>query len=521
VDEGRLRELKGVGEALEDKITQFVREGKINLLEEYREKFPDTIQELFSIPGFGPKRIKQVYDELGVDSLSSLKDACEKGKVAELKGFSDKLQQKLVDGIEYVEQFAGQFRINVALKAADALLAYLKEDKSVIRIEVAGSLRRRKEVVKDIDILASSRKPEQLMDRFVNAPNVASVSGHGKTKSSVVLDSGIAADLRVVEDDQFPFALHYFTGSKEHNVELRRRAKERDLKLNEYGLFRDDDSLVACKTEEDLFKQFDLPYIPPPLREDRGELDETPPKDLITEDGLVGLFHCHTTYSDGKNTLEEMVEACQERDYEYMLITDHSQSAAYAGGLKPDRIAEQHEEIDKLSKKLKKFKILKGIESDILAKGDLDYEEGVLKSFDLIIASVHSGLDMTEAQATKRLVTAVENPYTRILGHPTARLLLQRDGYALDMEKIYDACLANNVAVEINANPRRLDVDWRHIKFGRDKGVKFVIGPDAHVVKGIDDVKYGVGIAQKGWLTPAHLLNCMSHKELMAWRNSS
>ncbi|GMV94150.1 MAG: DNA polymerase/3'-5' exonuclease PolX [Candidatus Hydrogenedentota bacterium] len=517
VKEKRLREIKGVGDALEQKIEELVTTGKLEYHQELRAKFPDTLFELFGIPGLGAKRIKQLYEELGVESLVQLEEACADDKMKDLKGFGEKMRQKILDGIALVKKHQGLYLFNRAWDEAASLRDYLAEDKSVIRIEIAGSLRRKKEIIKDIDILASSKHPEKLMKRFVKAENVERVTGHGDTKSSVILKSGIAADLRVVSDEEFPYALHHFTGSKEHNVAMRQRAKDMDLKMNEYGLFRGEKN-VKCKDEAAIFKELKLPYIPPELREDMGELDVENIPNLVEQDDLIGLIHCHSTYSDGHDSIQHMAEAARERGFKYMILADHSQSAAYAGGLTPVRVQKQHEEIDALNKKMKGFRIFKGIESDIRSDGSLDYDEDVLKTFEFIVASVHSKLDMSEAEATKRVVKAVENPYTSILGHPTGRLLLSRDGYPLDYEKVFDACLANNVAIEINANPHRLDLDWRYIKRAKEKGLLFSIGPDAHRVEGIDHVKYGVGIARKGWLEPENLINCMPADKLLKWR---
>jgi DNA polymerase (family 10) len=518
VEEGRLENLKGVGEALAQKIEEMVKTGRIQFLEDLRDKFPPTITELFDIQGLGPKRIKQVYDTLGVASLKDLEAACQKGSLTDLKGFSAKMQDKLLEGIAFARRQQGQFLINKAFDAAERMLDWLREGRDVQRIELAGSLRRHKELVKDIDLVASSKKPKDLMQRFVDFEDVERVVGHGETKSSVVLKSGIAIDLRVVTDEQYPYALAHFTGSKAHNVVMRQRAKERDLKLNEYGLFKKDNQIIKCKDEEAIYKALELSWIPPELREDMGEFEAEKLPKLIEDKDVRGVIHCHTTYSDGRNTLEEMVEAAQEAGYEYIVITDHSQSAGYAGGLKPEKVAEQQDHIKKLNKKLKGFKVFSGIESDIRTDGSLDYDEDVLKSFDFIVASVHQKLDMTEDEATKRVVRALENPYTAILGHPTGRLLLSRKGFPLDMEKIYDAAVANNVAIEINANYKRLDCDWRHLRRGKEKGVRFSIGPDAHRVPGIEFIRFGVGIARKGWLEPKDVIATYTAKELLAWR---
>lgn len=518
--EGRLEDIKGVGKDLAQKLDTLITTGALPYLDELRAQFPPTLFELFYIPGLGGKRIKQFYDELGIQSIADLKAACESNRLAALKGVGAKMEAKLLEGIAFAEQHSGQFHFHVAEEAARALLAYVAGCKAVQRVELAGSLRRRKEVIKDIDLVASSKHPETVMSHFVSYPGRKRVTGHGDTKASIVLDSGISADLRVVADEVFPYTLMHFTGSKEHNVVMRQRAKDRDLKLNEYGLHREDETVLPATDERDIYAALGLPFVPPELRENMGEFDLTETPRLITDADVRGVIHCHTTYSDGRNTLEEMVAAAHAAGYEYILITDHSQTAAYAGGLKPDDILRQHEEIDALNQTLHGFRILKGIESDILGDGALDYEDEVLRSFDLIVASVHNKLDMTEEEATARVVRAIENPYCDIIGHPTGRLLLQRKGFPLDYERIFDACLANNTALEINANCLRLDLDWRTVIKGKRKGVKFCVGPDAHRVNSIDNIRYGIGIARKGWLEPQDVLCTYTAKELLAWRKS-
>lgn len=517
VQEGRLREIDGVGEAIEKKISELVTTGRLEYLEGLRKKFPESLFELFRIPGLGAKRIKQLYEELNIVSLDDLAVACTESRLTNLKGFGPKMQQKVLDGLAFARRHQGQSLYAVAFEQAKALKAYLAQGKSVVRIEVAGSLRRCKEMVKDIDILASSTQPESLMQRFVEAPGVASITGHGDTKSSVVLECGIAADLRVVSDTEFPYALHHFTGSREHNVAMRQRAKDRGLKMNEYGLFRGEDN-VPCADEAAIFAQLGLPYIPPELREDMGEIEAQALPRLVEAEDLVGLYHCHTTYSDGTATIEAMVKAAQRAGYAYVTITDHSRSAGYAGGLSEENISRQQDEIDTLNRKLKRFRILKGIESDIRNNGALDYDAAVLESFDLVIVSVHSNLDMDEATATRRVVKALENPAATILGHPTGRLLLARQGYPLDMDTVLDACAANGVAIEINAAPNRLDLDWRHVRRARDKGVKLCIGADAHSPETLEWMRYGLNIARKGWCGKDDLLNCMTVEEFLAWR---
>jgi DNA polymerase (family 10) len=516
--EKRLRELKGIGGALEQKIEELVLTGKLQFLEDLRAQFPVTIYELFGVPGLGPKRIKMVYDALGVDSLVKLEEACQSNRLLALKGFSKKMQDKILEGIAFSRQFTGQHLYNVAAAAAEDVLEELKMVDGVEALTIAGSLRRRKELIKDIDIVAAAAEPETLMTRFVNAPSVLRITGRGDTKASVVLDTGLASDLRVVSKEAFPFALAYFTGSKEHNVVMRQRAKQRGLKLNEYGLFREDGTSIPCEDETDIFKALDLPWIAPELREDLGEFNGPLPK-LIEEGDLRGVIHCHSTYSDGADSVETMAKTAQALGYSYLVMSDHSQSAAYAGGLKPDRVMQQHREIEALNKKLRNFRIFKGIESDIRSDGSLDYDEDVLKTFEIIIVSIHSKLSMTEDEATARVIKAVESPYSNILAHPTGRLLLERPGYPLNMDKVFDACRANNVAVEINASCHRLDLDWRQVYRGRDKGVMFSIGPDAHRAATLSNCSYGINIARKGWLEKEQVINCLSADELIAWRD--
>lgn len=519
VREKKLCDIRGVGEGIGKRIEELVVTGQMKYHQDLRAKFPDTLFDLFTIAGLGAKRIKTLYDELGVKSLGELEYACTENRLVALKGFGVKIQEKTLDGIAFAKKHRGLHLFNDAFNEAQRLYHLLAKDDSVIRMEIAGSLRRRKEVIKDIDIVVSSKEPKSLMERFIEADGVQTITAQGETKSSVVLESGIAADLRVVADSQFPYALHHFTGSKEHNVAMRRRAKERGLKMNEYGLFRGD-SNIPCSDETAIFAELNLPFIPPELREDMGELETDSLPDLVDMEHIQGVFHCHSTYSDGVASVKQMAQAAHERGYAYLAITDHSQSAGYAGGLKPAAVTKQHAEIDALNDVLKGFRVLKGIESDIRIDGALDYDEDVLKRFELVIASVHNKLDMAEDEATPRIVKAIENPYTTILGHPTGRLLLSRKGYSLNMNKVLDACLANHVAIEINANCHRLDLDWRHVRRAKDKGIKLCIGPDAHRIDGLDNMVYGIGIARKGWLEPSDLLNCMTVEEFLKWHDS-
>jgi DNA polymerase (family 10) len=404
--------------------------------------------------------------------------------------------------------------------AAERIVDVIKQLPETKNIEVAGSLRRCKETVKDIDILAASDNPMPIMNKFVSLDGIAQVNAKGETKSSVILEEGISVDLRVVSPKQFPSALNYFTGSKEHNVALRSRAIKMGMKLSEYGLFKidkDKETLIENKSEEEIYKTLELSYIPPELREDRGEI-EAAEKDMIPKlveyKDILGTFHIHSDYSDGAMTIKTAVDTAMEYGLKYIGIADHSQSAFYAKGLKPDNVKRQWEEIDSINEKLKGFKIFKGIESDILKDGSLDYNEEILKGFDFIVGSVHSNFNMSEADMTKRILKALENPYLTMLGHPTGRLLLARDGYPIDLDAVIDSAAKHKVIIEINSNPYRLDLDWRFCKKAIDKGIMLSINPDAHNKDGFSHIRFGVGVARKGWCEKKDILNTRTKNEI-------
>ncbi len=519
VRENRLRDIEGIGDALEKKITELVTTGELEYLNELRGQYPKTILDLLKVDGLGPKSVKALYKALGIGSLDDLRQACEAGDIREVQGFSAKREQKILAALAFLEKQGGKFRLNTAWVTAAALCAYLVDNSPATRVEVAGSLRRFKETVKDIDIIAAADNTDEVMKAFLGWPEVARVVSSGPTKSAVVLKNGIPVDVRVVAPNQFPYALLHFTGSKEHNVVLRRRAAEQNLKLNEYGLFREDDTSLQCDNETEIYQALGLPFLPPELREGLYETELRPPIQLVTQNDLLGMAHCHSTWSDGKNSIAEMADATRQLGYHYLVITDHSQSSVYVNGLTPERVLEQHAEIDALNESADTgFRVLKGIESDILADGSLDYDSDMLRQFAFVIASVHSNFDMTEAEATKRIIRAIENPFTSAVGHLTGRLLLTRAGYTVNVDKVVDAAVANGVAFEINANPRRLDMDWRHLRRAAEKGARFVIGPDAHRVAGLLNMRYGIGIARKGALAPEHVLNCLGVEEFLQWR---
>ncbi|MGK7344347.1 MAG: DNA polymerase/3'-5' exonuclease PolX [Candidatus Nitrospinota bacterium M3_3B_026] len=512
IESGKLTSIKGVGDKIAEKIETLAKTGKLPELDEYHKKIPDGVFDMMKVSGLGPKKVKALWDNLGITTLGELKYACNENRLIELSGFGAKSQENILKGIEHLEKFAGRRLLPEAMASAAALLEWLKKEKSVIRAEVAGSVRRARETVKDIDIVCSSKTPKKVMGHFVKAPDVMEVVSHGETKSSIILDTGFPADLRVVSDEEYPFALHHFTGSREHNTIMRTLAKSKGMKMNEYGLFKGE-KLLACADETAIFKKLGLSYIPPELREGLSEVEDagkgkTP--ELIEQKDLKGLFHVHTEYSDGLNTVEQVARACMERGYSYVGISDHSRSAGYAGGLSIDDLKRQSDEIDEVNEKLSGFRIFKGVESDILMDGSLDYPEKVLKKLDFVIASVHSGLNMDEEKMMKRIIKAIENPYTTMLGHPTCRLLLAREGCRVDMAKVIDACAENGVIIELNANPHRLDIDWRLLPRAKEKGVLIAINPDAHRESGLDHAAFGVLAARKGGCAKKDILNTLS-----------
>lgn len=511
----RLETLKGIGKGMAGKITELATCGRCEELEALHASTPSGLLDMVRIPGFGPKKVRAVYDSLGLHTLDALEEACRTGKIASLKGFGEKTQEKILEGLALLKRSAGQYRIDVALGVARSVLEALETLEEVQRACLCGSLRRWKEVVKDVDILVATSQPRRVMEAFVALPGVESVVVRGETKTSVRLPGGIQADLRCVTDAQFPFALHYFTGSKEHNTAIRGRAKQRGLRLNEYGLFHGEgDDSIACASEEELFAALGLAYIPPELREDMGEV-EAAARDglprLVEAADIRSIFHMHTDASDGNCTLEDYAKWAAERGIAVMAISDHSRSAVYAGGLTEEKIRRQHKEIEALNERYAKrgVRLLKGIESDILPDGSLDYDDATLSTFDFVIASVHSRFKMEKEEMTRRICRAIEHPRTTILGHPTGRLLLRREGYAVDIPQVIECARRHGVAIEINSNPHRLDLDWRHVRHAASQGVMLVLSPDAHDLKGLDDLPFGLGMARKGWAQPAHVLNCL------------
>jgi DNA polymerase (family 10) len=448
-----------------------------------------------------------------------LRNVAQSGQIAPLKGFGEKTQAKILEGIAFIEANADRILQSTARALVEPIIRAVRAHPAVIRAEVCGSLRRCAETIGDLDILFSAREPAPVLDHFVALPEVAVVLAHGPTKASVRLAEGVQCDLRGVDDAQFPFALHYFTGSKAHNIAMRRRAIAHGLKLSEYALEGAKGS-VPCKNEADVFAVLGLAEIPPELREDLGEIDAAaagPLPPLVTLGDLAGTFHCHTNWSDGAATLEEMAEAAMAAGLSYLGIADHSRSAGYAGGLTIERVKAQWEEIDGLNRKFgKRFRLFKGTECDILADGALDYPNDLLAGFDYVVASVHSSFNLPRDEMTRRIVRAVEHPLVTMLGHPTGRLLLTRDGYQLDLDAVIGAAARAGTMIEINANPLRLDLDANHCRRAKALGVKIAINPDAHATSGFEDLDYGVGVARRAGLGSADIVNCAPAKDVAA-----
>lgn len=520
-----LTEVDGVGKGVAQAIAEYIERGTTPAYEALTQEVPESLLDLLRVPGLGTKKVKAIHAALGVVTLEQLEAACRDGRLDPLPGFGPKSRDNILRGIAGLARYRGQYRLDRALADAQALVDALASLPATVRVSVAGSLRRRREVVKDIDIVLSTAAPAEVAQAFCALPQVAQVLARGERKATVRLGSGIQADLRLVADDRYASMLHHFTGSREHNVDLRSRALARDLHLNEYGLFRGregDGEALPMADEESLFAALGLAYIPPELREGLGEVEAAEagalPR-LLTAGDLRGALHVHSRYSDGADTLEAMVDAVRDRGYEYVAVCDHSRSAGYVYGLKEADVERQHAEIDALQESRGDLRILKGIECDIRRDGDLDYGDEVLARFDLVVVALHNPMGMDAAALTRRVVRALEHPAADILAHPTGRVLLEREGYPLDLDELLAAAAAHGVAVELNTHPARLDLDWRWLRRARELGVAIAVNTDAHSRADLDSLDLGVGIARKGWLTAADVVNAMAVDDLLAWRD--
>jgi len=520
---GTLTEIDGIGKGLAEFIGEFIDSGTTTAYGELTQTVPETLLDILRIPGLGTKKVKAIHKALDITSVQELEAACREGRLDGLAGFGEKTQQNILKGIAGLSRYQGQYRLDRALADAGCLVEQLEAHPATIRVSVAGSLRRHKEVVKDVDIVLSTDSPAEVAGAFASFSEVVEVLSQGERKTAVRLRSGIQIDLRLVAEEHYASMLHHFTGSKDHNVAMRSRALSRDLHLNEYGLFhgkKGDGERIDTTDENELFGALDLHYVPPELREGLGEVEAAEEGDLpllLQAADVRGILHVHTRASDGADTLEEMVEAVRQRGYEYVCICDHSKSAGYVFGLKVSDIEQQHAEIDTLQSALSDVRILKGIESDILGDGDLDYDDDILARFDLVVVAIHNAMAMDEAALTKRVIKALEHPAANVFAHPTGRLLLEREGYRINLEEVIAAATANNVALELNTHPARFDLDWRWLRRARDAGCRIAVNTDAHKIPDLDNLELGTGIARKGWLTPEDVINTMTADELLAW----
>jgi len=528
IAEGRLGDIPGIGKALTEKIETLHTTGKLEFYDKLVASVPSGLMDLLEVPGLGGKKIKALHEQLGVDSIESLTKVCQEGEVAKLKGFGEKTQEKILSGIKNREAYAARHLWWDARRVVDQILPGLRALPEVQRAEAAGSFRRGMETVGDLDFIVASSNPAPIMDWFTSMDGINEVTAHGDTKSSIRLEGGMQADLRVVPAEQFYFALHHFTGSKDHNVRMRQKALSMGLSLSEWGLRPEEEKDASRKvgeikadSEEDVFKALGLAFVPPALREGMGEVEAAEKNELpelLQYEDLKGCFHNHTTASDGRNTLEEIAEESDQRGWEYLGIADHSKASFQANGLDEERLLKQIAAIKELNESGKfRVHLFSGSEVDILSGGRLDFEDGVLEQLDYVVASVHNGLSQDEETMTERLIRAIEHPAVTMIGHLSGRLLLRREASKMKVQKIIDAALANETILELNANPMRLDMDWRHWRRAAERGLMCCINPDAHALHHFDYQLAGVHAARKGWLTRENVLNTRPLAEIQRY----
>lgn len=529
-----LEKIPGIGKNMREHIDELITTGDCREFGQIRKSIPYGLLDMLRIRGVGPKKVKLFFGELKIKDIAGLERAAADGLLAELPGMGEKSQKEILEGIKEHSKFEFErVMISEALMEAEKYIKHMSQCKDVLRVEYAGSLRRRQETIGDIDLLVAASDPEEnavakITDHFISYPEVMRVLAHGPTKSAVVLESGLQVDLRVVEEEVFGAALHYFTGSKEHNIKLREMAKKKGLKISEYGVFRrgrgkKEGKRIACKTEKDVFKTVGLPYIPPELRKGEDEIEIAKsvgklPK-LIEREDLKGDLHVHSDWSDGKSSMEEMAEAYRKAGLKYICMCDHSSVMGVTAGLSSDKIKKQWKEIDRINKKMRGFRILKGSEVDILKDGSLDFPDDILKQLDIVVIAAHMYGRLPKEQQMKRIIAAIENPYSRILAHPSGRMINRRGPMELDMVKIINACRANNVVIEINSNPLRLDLTDQYVRIAKDKGVKIAINSDGHDASQHELLKYGVFVARRGWLERSGVINTFDlDKVLNFWK---
>ena len=525
LENGELAKIPGIGKSSLAKIEQFVKTGTITAHQELLKKIPPTLLELLTIPGMGPKGVKAVYEKLKITNIAELKNAIESGSVAQLAGFGDKKAAAIAKGIEFLEKSTGRIRLDQAQEAAGIVGGFLKSLGGIERIQPAGSLRRWAETIGDVDILVAAKKGKQIIQAFTEAPFVEEILAAGPTKGSAIIQTEtvpVHVDVRVVPQKSFGAAAQYFTGSKQHNVRLREIAVKAKLKLNEYGLFKGD-KIIAGPVEKEIYQKLGLDYINPVLREDRGEVEAAKTHllpELIEPGDIKGDLHVHTNASDGNCDISEIAQAAKQAGYKYICITDHSRSSAIANGLSPKRLAQQIKEIRKLNEKLKGIIILAGTEVDILANGSLDFDNKLLAELDFVIAAIHSGMGSPREKVTMRTLKAMDNPYVNCIAHPTGRLIGQREPMDIDMAAVIKHAAHTHTALEVNANPWRLDLKDVHCRMAIEAGVKLALGTDAHSVGGLRLMEFGVATACRGWATKANILNTLSAAKIISWAKS-
>jgi DNA polymerase (family 10) len=516
---GELKMIPGIGEGISQKIVEYLKTGKVSKFEEVKKEVSDELIAIMDIPGMGPKTLGLLHKERRIDSLSQLEKALEDGSLIGLPGMGEKKVENIKRGIQLLKQSKGRMNLGMAFPVAKRIVEALRERTGSKKIEWAGSLRRMKENIGDIDLLATGPDHQKIIHAFTHLPEVKEILASGETKASVIVEGGLQVDLRVVEENSYGAALQYFTGSKAHNIHLRGIAKAKGIKINEYGVFKGEKK-IGGKDERDVYKALEMDWIEPELREDRGEIEAAQEKrlpKLIQESDIKGDFHVHSNWSDGNSPIAEVARAAQNKGYQYVAICDHSKSLKITHGLDETRLMKQIEEIDRLNEKMKGFQILKGSEVDILSEGGLDLSEKVLEKLDIVVASVHSGFKQGRERMTRRIIRALENPCLHILGHPTGRLLGARDPYEVEMDEVMEAAKKYGKVLEINAYFERLDLDDIHCRKAKEMGIRVAIGSDSHHLDQMWMMSLGVAVARRGWLETEDVLNTLSFKELLKW----
>jgi DNA polymerase (family 10) len=518
-EKGELKTIPGIGEGMAEKIVEYLKTGKITKFEEVRKGVSDELIAIMDIPGMGPKTLSMIHKEKGIDNLSQLERAVEDGSLVGLPGIGEKKVENIKRGIQLLKQSKGRMNLGAAFPVAKRIVETLRQKTGSKKIEWAGSLRRMRENIGDIDILATGPDKEKIVQSFTHLPEVKEVLASGETKASIIVDGGIQIDLRVVEEDSYGAALQYFTGSKAHNIHLRGIAKTRGIKVNEYGVFKGEKK-IGGKEEKEVYKALGMDWIEPELREDRGEIEASQkgrlPK-LVQESEIKGDLHIHSKWSDGTSSIEEIARTAQKRGYQYVAICDHSKSLKIAHGLDESRLMKQIEEIDRINEKMKDFQILKGTEVDILSDGKLDISEKMLERLDFVIGAIHSGFKQDKDKMTKRIIRALGNPYLHVLAHPSGRLLGAREPYEVEMDEVMETAKKYGKALEINAYFERLDLDDIHCRKAKEMEIRVAMGTDAHHLDQMWMISLGVAVARRGWLESKDLLNTLSLKEILRW----